>query len=155
MSIRRKEADVMSFLGRLRALLGDQSGSDRFASDDYRLAAAVLLVEASRADGIVQDSERERIGALLPRLFDLDAETTEDLLAEATRREAEGPQLADLAVPLMRALDESGRRRIVTLLWDVAQVDGRLNEFEETLIWRVASLLGVPDAGRSPPDRSA
>lgn len=144
----------MSVLGRLRAFLGEKSGT-RFADDDYRLAAAILLIEASQVDGVVAEAERERIAALLPRVFDLDAATTAGLIAEARRREAEGTDLQSLSATLLRVLDEPARRRMVALLWDVARADGTLNEFEETLVWRVAALLEVPDAGLTPPDPSA
>jgi uncharacterized tellurite resistance protein B-like protein len=43
----------------------------------------------------------------------------------------------------MRAVDEKGRARIVEMMWELVYVDGHVSEFEESLIWRTADLLGV------------
>ena len=57
---------------------------------------------------------------------------------------------------LMRTLDESGRPRIVAMMWEMVLADGRVSEFEDNVLWRVADLLGISNRqrielrGRSP-----
>ena len=62
--------------------------------------------------------------------------------AEASEREA--IDLFQFTTVIKRALDAEGRRAVVELLWDMAYADGRADELEENIIWRIAELLGVP-----------
>jgi uncharacterized tellurite resistance protein B-like protein len=57
--------------------------------------------------------------------------------------EGEAVDLYRFTSLLNRALGEEERRRIVEMMWELAYADGRVNEFEDNLIWRVADLLGV------------
>ena len=47
-----------------------------------------------------------------------------------------------------RTLDEPGRLGIVEMMWEMIFADGRVNEFEDNLMWRVADLLGVSSRDR-------
>ena len=50
---------------------GDRHPS-QFADNDYRLAAAALLVHAAAIDGDMSQSERDKLHAVVKRRFDLD-----------------------------------------------------------------------------------
>ena len=39
-------------------------------------------------------------------------------------------------------------RRIVEMMWQLVYADGRLNEFEDNVIWRAADLLGISSRDR-------
>ena len=43
----------------------------------------------------------------------------------------------------MRAVDEKGRARIVEMMWELVYADDHVSEFEESVIWRSADLLGI------------
>src|SRR5216683_6478630 len=58
-----------------------------FEHNDYRLAAAALLVHAAAIDGNISDLERNKLHAVIKRRFDLDEAETEALVAEATEAE--------------------------------------------------------------------
>jgi len=116
---------------------------NRFAENDYRLAAAALLVHAAAIDGVISDIERERLHAIIKRWFDLDEAATNELLNAATAAEQQAIDLYHFTSLLDRSLDEDGRRRVVEMMWEIVFVDGRVSEFEDNLIWRAADLLGV------------
>ena len=120
----------------------------RFEHDDYRLAAAALLVHAAAIDGDVSDAERDQLHAIIKRQFDLDEATTDELVAEATEAENEAIDLYHFTRAINRALDEDGRRRVVEMMWEIAYADGRVDDFESNLIWRVADLLGISSRER-------
>jgi uncharacterized tellurite resistance protein B-like protein len=44
---------------------------------------------------------------------------------------------------LTREFDPERRVAVVERLWEVVYADGRVHEFEDNLVWRVAELLGV------------
>jgi uncharacterized tellurite resistance protein B-like protein len=119
-----------------------------FEHDDYRLAAAALLVHAAAIDGDISDAERDQLQAVIKRQFGLDEATTDELVAEATEAEHEAIDLYHFTSLINRSLDEDGRRRVVEMMWEIAYADGRVDEFESNLIWRVADLLGISSRER-------
>jgi uncharacterized tellurite resistance protein B-like protein len=120
----------------------------RFESNDYRLAAAALLIHAAAIDGNISEVERERLHALVRRRFELDEAETEELVAEATEAEQEAIDLYQFTRLLNRSLDEDGRRRMIEMMWQMVHADGRISEFESNLIWRAADLLGISSRER-------
>jgi uncharacterized tellurite resistance protein B-like protein len=129
-------------------LAGGERRAERFREDDYRVAAAALLVHALHVDGDITPVERAKLHNVLRERFGLDAEATEALVTEATIIEGEAVDLYRFTSLLNRSLDEEERRRIVEMMWELAYADGRVNEFEDNLIWRVADLLGVSSRDR-------
>ena len=119
-----------------------------FEPNDYRLAAAALLVHAAEIDGNISDVERTTLHQVIKRHFDLDETQTDMLLAEATQAEQEAVDLYHFTRLLNRALDEDGRRRMVEMMWEIVYADGRVTEFESNLIWRAADLLGISSRER-------
>ena len=115
----------------------------QFADDDYRLAAAALLVHAAAIDGEMIESERAKLHSVLAQRFELDNAATDELIEKATAVEHEAVDLYHFTHLLNRALDEAGRARIIEMMWQIVYADGRRDELEDNLLWRAADLLGV------------
>lgn len=115
----------------------------QFAEDDYRLAAAALLVHAAAIDGEMSQSERDKLRTVLKGTFSLDDAATEELIAKATEAEQESVDLYHFTHSLNRALNEDGRARVIEMMWEIVYADGRRDELEDNLLWRAADLLGV------------
>ena len=120
----------------------------RFADNDFRIAAAALLVHAAAVDGDVSQIERDKLHAVIRRRFDLDEAATDALVSEASAAEQEAVDLYHFTSLINRSLDEDGRRRMVEMMWEIAYADGKVSEFEDNLIWRAADLLGVSSRER-------
>ncbi len=129
-------------------LTGGQKHPARFEENDYRLAAAALLIHASTIDGNMNGTERDRLRGVLKSRFALDDAATEELIDISTLAENEAVDLYRFTSLLNRTLDEAGRLGIVEMMWEVVFADGRVNEFEDNLIWRAADLLGVSSRDR-------
>jgi uncharacterized tellurite resistance protein B-like protein len=119
-----------------------------FEHNDYRLAAAALLVHAAAIDGSISESERAKLHSVIRSRFDLDEADTDALVAQATEAELEAIDLYHFTSLINRALDEDGRRRIVEMMWEIVYADGRVTEFESNLLWRAADLLGITSRER-------
>jgi len=119
-----------------------------FAEDDYRLAAAALLVHVISLDGKPSDAETKKLHLMLEQRFNLDVGGANELIAAATQVEGEAVDLYHFTSRLMRSLDERGRARIVEMMWELVYADGRASEFEESVVWRAADLLGVSSTER-------
>jgi uncharacterized tellurite resistance protein B-like protein len=120
----------------------------RFEANDYRLAAAALLVHTAAIDGNISDVERQKIHSVIKRAFGLDEAATDELVAEATEAEHEAIDLYHFTSLINRSLDEDGRRRVVEMMWEIVYADGRASEFESNLVWRAADLLGISSRER-------
>ena len=115
----------------------------QFADNDYRLAAAALLVHAATIDGEMTQRERDKLHAVIKRHFVLDDAATDELIAKATEAEAESVDLYHFTSLLNRSLDEPGRARVIEMMWEIVFADGQRDELEDNLLWRAADLLGV------------
>ena len=112
---------------------GDKHPS-QFADDDYRLAAAALLVHAAAIDGEMLDSESDKLHALIKQGFALDDAAAEELIAKATAAEHESVDLYHFTHVLNRSLNEAGRARVIEMMWEIVYADGRRDELEDNLL---------------------
>jgi len=129
-------------------LTGGEKTPGRFEENDYRLAAAALLVHAAGIDGKETGSEHDKLRAILKSRFSLDDAATDELINMGTAAEHEAVDLYHFTSLINRTLDEKGRLAIVEMMWEVVFADGSINEFEDNLMWRTADLLGVSSRDR-------
>lgn len=122
---------------------GAQAVNRRFGEDDYRLAAAALLVHIADVDGKTDPAEQSKLAAIIEARFGLDAEATSELMARAEESDREAVDFYRFTSVLTRALDEDGRRGVIEMMWQMAFADGVIDEFEDNTISRLAELLGV------------
>lgn len=129
--------------------LEDTADTDRvFGSDDHRIAVAALLVHLVAIDGEITADERRVLREVLAEQYDLTSEDTEALVKLAKERDAEAVDLYGFTSVLKRVLDEDGRKQVVEMMWEMGFADGRISEFEDNTVWRVAELLGVSSRER-------
>jgi len=114
-----------------------------FGDDDYRLAAAALVVHAAAIDGEMSQPERDKLHAVLKQHFALDDAATAELIEKATAAEHEAVDLYHFTHLLNRVLDEPGRAKVIEMMWQIVYADGSRDELEDNLLWRAADLLGV------------
>jgi uncharacterized tellurite resistance protein B-like protein len=129
-------------------LIDGQKAQHQFAENDYRRAAAALLVHVASLDGELTEVKRRKLHAILEAQYGLAATATDELIAEATQDDHEAVDFYHFTSLLMRTLDEAGRLRIVEMLWEMVYADGTVSEFEANVMWRVADLLAVSSRDR-------
>ena len=128
--------------------VGQPEGNGGFAEDDYRLATAALLIHVANVDGAIDAPERLRLRQVIEDRFGLDAAATTRLIERAEQSDKEAVDFFHFTNVLKRALDDEGRHKIIEMLWDVVFADGKVTEFEENVVWRIAALLGVSNRDR-------
>jgi uncharacterized tellurite resistance protein B-like protein len=132
-----------SFRNFISEFVDGEKHPTQFADDDYRLAAAAMLVHAAAIDGEVSPSERDKLHAVIRERFALDDAATDELISKATAAEHEAVDLYHFTHQLNRTLDDEGRAKIVEMMWQIVYADGQRDELEDNLVWRAADLLGV------------
>lgn len=119
-----------------------------FDDTGYRLAATALLVHVISLEGEPSAVEKQKLHELIETRFKLDPGTADKLIAAATIEEGEAVDLYHFTSVIMRAVDESGRLRIIEMMWELVYADGRVSEFEDNVVWRAADLLGISSRDR-------
>ncbi len=114
-----------------------------FQDNDYRVAAAALMVHVATLDGDLSEDDRAKLHELVKTRFELSEELTNELVDAAVAADNEAIDFYQFTHTLMRMLDEPGRQRIVEMLWEMAFTDHKVSEFEDNVMWRIADLLGI------------
>ncbi len=109
-----------------------------------RLAAAALLVEMTRADFTVEQSEREAVLEALRRTFPLQERELTELVALAESEASNTVSLFPFTDLINRHYGPEEKRTLIRMLWRVAAADGHLDKYEDHLVRKVAELLYVP-----------
>lgn len=134
----------MSVFDRLRDLFGTEN-EQVDPEEARRFATALLLVELSRADYRIDESEKRTIVDLLGDRFGLSYQQACSLLDRADAKAEKIVSLYDYVQTLNAQTDYDGRCEIVEMLWRVAYADGRLDAYEEHELRKIADLLYVED----------
>ena len=111
-----------------------------------QLAAAILLLEVSRADFDISRQEQEVILNVLAEQFDLSAQEATSIFRYAHQEHEEYTS----SHPFIRLLNETldGDEKLLLLkgLWRVAYADKRLDKYEEYHIRKIADWLYLSHA---------
>jgi uncharacterized tellurite resistance protein B-like protein len=108
-----------------------------------RLATAVLLLEAARADSEFSDDERAAVSRMLGARFALDEAAAAELLDAAEQARLDSGDLYQFARQLNDSFPLPRKLAVVELLWEVVFSDGVLEAHEDALMHKVGNLLGI------------
>jgi len=115
--------------------------ADREAA--LRLATAVLMIDVARADHVFEESEFDRVLNLVEAHFDLTPQQAAELVNTAGDTAEELVSVHEFTQLLHEHLDEQEKARIISLLWQIAYADGRLDKYEDSLVLKISDLLYV------------
>ena len=126
------------------------TGADKRApsADDPRVAAAALMFHVVNADGVLEDSEKAQLRQTLSRAYSLTGGALDALVEAGEAAEREAIDLYAFTRVLRRELDAEARLKFIGLLWEMAYADGRADELEDNVVWRIAELIGVDSRDR-------
>ena len=133
-------------IGKLRKILGMEERIQpgvNVSEDWVRLALAALLVEMARADFDQNEVEDEEIVHLLAGHFRMSEGESRVLLVQAQIALDDAACLHDFTRALHRELGADEKEQVISLLWQVALADDRLDKYEEYLVRKLADLLYV------------
>ena len=133
-------------LGGLKRWLVDRLAGEEpvlTRAEEVRLATAALFVRAVTVDGAISQHERQMLHRVLSREFSLSTQEASNLMGAAQRLNAESGDLFGLTSQIRSYLNAERRHRIIEVMCEIAYSDGKLHEFEDDMISRVADLLGI------------
>lgn len=121
----------------------DEETADEDRAAALRLATAVLMIDVARADHVFDEDEFDRILELLQKHFELPAEDTAQLVVNASETAEDSVSAYEFTRILHEHLHDQEKARIVSLLWQIAYVDGRLDKYENSFVLKISDLLHV------------
>jgi uncharacterized tellurite resistance protein B-like protein len=127
----------------MKSLTGENEPKKHFDETDVRLALAALLAHAMSIDGADDDVERAKMRAVLEQEYQIAGDDLDMLIDEAIKADDEAVDLYGFTSILKRNMEAEQRVRVVEHLWEMVYADGKVHEFEDNLVWRIAELLGV------------
>ena len=106
-----------------------------------QLAAAVLLLEVSRADFDISEQEKKEITQILKAQFTLQEEEATALLQYVITEHEQYTSAHPFIRMLNEELDQTAKLGLLEGLWKVAYVDRVLDKYEEYHIRKIADWL--------------
>ncbi|MEH6470504.1 MAG: TerB family tellurite resistance protein [Halopseudomonas sp.] len=109
-----------------------------------QLATAALLIEVSRADFNIDESERNTVVELLKKQFQLSTEELETLVTLAKQEAEQASSLYQFTRLINDHYNPQQKSQLIRNLWQIALADDYLDKHEDHLIRKVADLIHVP-----------
>ena len=108
-----------------------------------RLATAAVLLDIAYADGTFTPAEDGNIVEYLRSTFELDASSAQELIEAAD--EIRGRTIDYFAITnfIRKQMSLEQRVDIVKTMWRMAYSDGKLTDYENYLVRKLADLLGL------------
>jgi uncharacterized tellurite resistance protein B-like protein len=123
-------------------------GKASFDAEDYRLAEAALMFHVIAADGAVKAEERSRMREVLIDGYDLSSNEVDELFEAAKQADSEAVDLYRFTGLLKGRYNREERIALIERLWEMVFADGKLHEFEDNVVWRIAQLMEVETPDR-------
>ena len=110
---------------------------------DKKLCAAALMVHVIVADGKITPDEEAKLLDVLETHYEMTNAQAKELAEQAKKAQSESVDLYSFTSVLKAQMSETERMGLVEDLWEMVYADGKLHEFEDNIVWRVAELVGI------------
>lgn len=135
----------MSFAKLMQRFKGDvmRDADSADAHDPLRLATATVLLEIGYADGTLTPGEDTDLVTYLRRAFDLDESDARDLVKSADEIRTRTIDHFAATNYIRKHASHDERVQIVRTMWRMVYADGKLTDYENYLVRKLADLLGL------------
>ena len=114
--------------------------------DTLQISISALLIQTAAYDGVFDDIEKEKIKSLLKKYFDLTDEKLEELFSLSLIINDDSNDIQQFTRKLNENLDYEEKLEIIEMMWKIIIVDGRIDDYENSLIRKISGLLYVQDS---------
>ena len=106
-----------------------------------QLATCIILLEVAKSDDEFSSIEKETVGAIIKKRFNLTEEAQNGLLEMAGRVREESVDLWEFTNLVNENYSAEEKRKVVEEAWKVIYADDKLDRYEDHFIHRLAKLL--------------
>ncbi|TDI88931.1 MAG: TerB family tellurite resistance protein [Caldithrix sp.] len=121
----------------------DSTDSKRVQNHDIRIATCALFLEMAQIDGEFSEKERQSILGILKQEYELSDEVAVELTEAADKERQDSIDLWQFTNQINENYSEDEKIRVVEFLWKLVYADGKLDQHEDYLIHKLATLLEV------------
>ncbi len=104
-----------------------------------------LMVEAANSDGNIDSDEINKIKQILVNIFKEDNTEVELMLNNAIQNSNNSKSLYFYTSKINKNYSEEKKLLLIETLWEIILSDGKLHDYETSLIRRLAGLLYISD----------
>lgn len=136
---------MLDFINKVFGATGepDSKESNEVQAHDIRIATCALFLEMAQIDGEFSEKERKRILAILNEEYDLSDEVAAELSAAADKERKNSIDLWKFTNLINENYSTAEKIRVVEFLWKLIYTDGKLDQHEDYLIHKFATLLEI------------
>ena len=123
-------------------LIQDSGKTDNEAHDN-KIATSVLFLELAYADFKVTTEEEENIYTNLQKFFSLPQDEVEEVINIAKEKRNKRNDIWIFTNQIKQNFSRERKIKIIELLWQLVYSDGHMDKYEEALMRKISSLLGL------------
>jgi uncharacterized tellurite resistance protein B-like protein len=135
---------VQAKFDHLLAILRKPGGYARLSIPQRKFLYGLLLASVVPADMAIRPEEIATLRQLLQRFLQLGGDEGQDVVTMAAIPPYNPDDVSTLAEALGELLGVQDRTTFIKHLWELALADGELHAHEESLIFRISDVSGVP-----------
>lgn len=127
----------------LKKMIGSRETGGRNNSNavDIKLATCALLLELAHVDGKFNRQERDNITEIFKTKYSLSEDEVNELIKSSEAELENSIDLWKFTNTINQNYSIEEKLKVIELIWEVAYSDGRLEQHEDYLAHKVASLL--------------
>jgi uncharacterized tellurite resistance protein B-like protein len=122
------------------------AATEKSGQHHLQLACAALLIEMTRADGVVDEQEQAAVARALRKAFALTEAETQKLIELAEQEAKDATCFHEFTRLINEHYSRAQKIELMELLWEVAYADAEMEKYEEHLVRKLADLLYVRHA---------
>ena len=131
---------------KLKSAFKTKIETEESSFDTLQISISALLIQTAAYDGVFDDIEKEKIKFLLKKYFDLTDEKLEKLFSLSLIINDNSNDIQQFTRKLNENLDYDEKLEIIEMMWKIIIVDGRIDDYENSLIRKISGLLYVQDS---------
>ena len=129
----------------IKQLFKSETSTTAPSDSDLKLAAATLMYEMIRSDGVVDEVELQSMQDLLKTEFELAPDVLQELFEDAQESSQQAISLQGFTREICDNWGNEKRIKMIEYLWTIAFADEHIDAHERHLVRKVAGLLYVND----------
>ncbi len=104
-----------------------------------------LMIEAANTDGEIDQNEKEKINSVLVDVFNESPDEVINVLNKAIENRDNSKSLHFYTSKINKEYSEEKKLLLLQILWEIVLSDGKLHDYESSLIRRLSGLLYISD----------
>lgn len=119
----------------------EEDDEHHHSAHKLQLASAALMIELSKSDQEIDETETAKLVQILKERFELEQDDLDELITLAEEDVREATSLYQFTSLMNEHFNYGEKVQLVMNMWEVAFADGKIDRYEEHLIRKVAELL--------------